>query len=46
MAMTLCDLGVVTGDEQKELADLLSPPVLNRAGLEVGRVRRAAESPF
>ncbi|MEX2202140.1 MAG: asparaginase [Dongiaceae bacterium] len=46
MAMTLCDLGVVTEAEQKELVDLLSPPVMNRAGLEVGRVRRAAESPF
>jgi L-asparaginase II len=46
MGMTLCHLGVVSDDEQKVLADLLSPPVKNRAGLEVGRVRRAAESPF
>ncbi|MEX0809450.1 MAG: asparaginase [Dongiaceae bacterium] len=46
MGMTLCQLGIIGEDEQTALADLLSPPVINRAGLEVGRVRRAAESPF
>jgi L-asparaginase II len=46
MAMVLCHLGIVTDAEQKSLADILFPPILNRAGLEVGRVRRASESPF
>jgi L-asparaginase II len=46
MAMVLIDLGIVTEAEQRTLADLLFPPVANRAGLTVGRVQRAAESPF
>ncbi len=46
MAMTLCHLGIVGEDEATKLADLLFPPIENRAGLVVGRVRRAAEAPF
>jgi hypothetical protein len=46
MAMVLIHLGIVTEAEQQTLAGILFPPIGNRAGLEVGCVRRAAESPF
>ncbi len=38
------ELGVFSATERAALADRLRPPVANRAGLEVGRVRPAAEA--
>ncbi len=46
MGEVLLHLGVIDEGMRTRLADALSPPVLNRAGLETGRVRPAAESPF
>lgn len=46
MGEVLIHLGVIDEGERARLADTLSPPIMNRAGLETGRVRRAAESPF
>jgi L-asparaginase II len=46
MAMVLGQLGIVTAAEREKLADRLFPPIDNRAGLAVGRVQRASESPF
>ncbi len=46
MAMTLCQLGIVTEEEQAKHADMLFAPIENRAGLVVGRVQRAADAPF
>lgn len=46
MAMTLCHLGILNADERARLADMLFPPLENRASLVVGRVQRAADAPF
>lgn len=36
------ELGVFTAEEHQALRERLTPPVVNRAGLEVGRIRPAA----
>jgi len=46
MAMTLLHLGVIDEAEREKLTDILFPAIENRAGLDVGRVQRASESPF
>jgi L-asparaginase II len=46
MAQVLIALGVMSEDERATLADRLSPPLSNRAGLKVGRIRAAAEAAF
>jgi L-asparaginase II len=40
------ELGVFTAAERRALADRLTPPVLNRIGLEVGRIRPAEMAAF
>jgi len=40
------ELGVFSAEERAALAARLDPPVLNRAGLEVGRIRPAAAAAF
>jgi hypothetical protein len=39
-------LKLISAAETKMLADLLTPPVLNRALLEVGRIRSTGEGRF
>jgi L-asparaginase II len=39
-------LGIFSAAERAAIADRLTPPVFNRAGLEVGRIRPAAEAAF
>jgi L-asparaginase II len=39
LGAVLCRLGVLSPDQQADLADLLEPPVPNRAGRETGRIR-------
>jgi L-asparaginase II len=46
MGQILRRLKLLTADEQKALADSLTPPVQNRAGRETGRVRVADDSPI
>jgi L-asparaginase II len=46
MGDILVDLGVIEADERAKLAKRLRPPVINRAGLEVGQIRAAAEASF
>jgi L-asparaginase II len=46
MAQTLRRLKLISAAETKMLADLLTPPVLNRALLEVGRIRSTGEGRF
>jgi L-asparaginase II len=46
MGAILVHLGVIDEDMRRQLADTLTPPVPNRVGLETGRIRPAAESPF
>ena len=46
MGRLLVELQAVTAEEAERLSDALTPPIRNRAGLEVGRVRPAAQSPF
>ncbi len=46
MAQTLRRLKLVSAAEAKQFADLLMPPVLNRAHLEVGRIRSTGEGRF
>jgi L-asparaginase II len=46
MAQTLRRLKLVSAAEAKQFANLLMPPVLNRAHLEVGRVRSTGEGRF
>jgi len=46
MAQTLRRLKLISAAEAKPLADLLMPPVLNRAHLEVGRIRSTGEGRF
>src|SRR6266446_5832694 len=46
MAQILVELGVLSAEERAKLADRLTPPVVNRAGLKVGRIRAAADAAF
>lgn len=46
MGGLLVELGAVTAGEAECLAQTLKPSVQNRAGLTVGEIRPAAESPF
>jgi L-asparaginase II len=46
MAQTLRRLKVISPAEARQFADLLMPPVLNRASLEVGRIRSTGEGRF
>jgi L-asparaginase II len=46
MGDILVDLGVIEADEREKLAKRLRPPVVNRAGLEVGQIRTAVEAAF
>ena len=46
LAQLLRHLGLLSATQQEALAKLLSPPVLNRAGRETGRIRPAATAPF
>jgi L-asparaginase II len=46
MGDILVDLGVIEADEREKLAKRLCPPVVNRAGLEVGQIRIAADAAF
>ncbi len=41
MGRVLHDLKLLTGDEEKALADALTPPIRNRVGRETGRIRPA-----
>jgi len=43
MGDILVDLGVIEADEREKLARRLRPPIINRAGLEVGQIRAAAD---
>jgi len=42
MGRVLYDLKLLTADEEKALADALTPPIRNRVGRETGRIRPAA----
>lgn len=46
MGRLLVRLGILADHEQRALTDVLEPPVMNRAGLEVGRVRISGSCPF
>ncbi|HEY7688138.1 MAG TPA: asparaginase [Dongiaceae bacterium] len=46
MGQVLRHLDVITADEARALGDVLTPPVSNRVGREVGRMRPAADGPF
>ena len=46
LAGLLRRLGLLSPAQQEALARLLSPPVLNRAGRETGRIRPVAGAPF
>jgi len=46
MGQVLRHLGILTEADAAFLAETLTPPVRNRAGLETGRVRPAADCPF
>jgi L-asparaginase II len=46
MAQTLRRLKAISPAEAKQFANLLMPPVLNRASLEVGRIRSTGEGRF
>jgi L-asparaginase II len=46
MGQVLRHLKLLTADEEQALAEALTAPVRNRVGLETGRVRPAADSPF
>jgi len=46
VGQVLEELGVLTSEEKRMLADRLTPPVINRAGLEVGRIRPAVDVAF
>jgi len=46
MGKVLRHLRLLTADEERALADALTPPIRNRVGLETGRVRPASDSPF
>ncbi len=42
----LCKLGIISDTHAKSLADLIEPPLFNRAGTRTGQVRPAKELPF
>jgi len=46
LGRVLSSLGVLSDEQQRRLAGLLAPPVVNRAMAEVGRVHPAADCPF
>jgi len=46
MGRILADLGLIEPAERDALAKRLFPPVLNRAGLEVGQIRVAGDAAF
>jgi len=46
LGAVLRHLGLLSAAEQEKLAQLLTPPVLNRAGRMTGQIRRAAVAPF
>jgi len=46
MGRILDELGLIGPAERRRLADLLTPPVSNRAGLQVGQVRPAGDAAF
>jgi L-asparaginase II len=46
MGRILADLGLIEEEERQALAKRLTPPILNRAGLEVGEIRIAADAAF
>ena len=46
MGEILRQLGVIDDEDAATLARSLAPPILNRAGREVGRIRPAAAAPF
>ena len=46
MGAVLVELGIIDDALRARLADTLAPAVLNRAGLETGRIRMATGSPF
>jgi L-asparaginase II len=46
MGRVLCDLKLLTADEERALADALAPAIHNRAGRETGGVHVAADAPF
>ena len=46
MARVLVRLKLIRADAAARLADLLTPPVVNRAGLEIGRIRPVAGAGF
>ncbi len=46
LARVLHRLGAVPPAQTEALGDLFASPVLNRAGVEIGRVRPAADCPF
>jgi L-asparaginase II len=45
MGRVLQELELLTADEEKALADTLTPPIRNRVGRETGRIRPAAAGP-
>jgi L-asparaginase II len=46
MGRILDELGLIGAAERRRLADLLTPPVNNRVGLQVGRIRPAGDAAF
>jgi L-asparaginase II len=46
VAHVLTELGIFNQDERHALEDRLTPPVTNRVGLEVGRIRAARDAAF
>jgi L-asparaginase II len=46
MGQVLVELGALSADERARLADRLTPPLANRAGLTIGRIRAAAAAGF
>lgn len=46
MGSILTDLGLIEPGEREALAARLAPPVINRAGLDVGQIRLAADASF
>ncbi|MEA2781989.1 MAG: hypothetical protein QOK29_3533 [Rhodospirillaceae bacterium] len=46
MGGILVDLGLIEPEERARLADLLTPPISNRAGVHVGRICPAVDAAF
>ncbi len=46
MGCVLRHLRLLSAEQEQALSDMLTPPVLNRAGIETGRVRPAAGCPL